>query len=58
MPTLDPAEIDDLPYVLIGSVDEITAKIHRCRERWNITYFAVRALDEFAPIIASVTGSV
>lgn len=53
IPTLDPAEIRELPYVLIGTVDEIVEKLERCRDRWGITYFAVRTLDEFAPIIAA-----
>lgn len=53
VPTLDPAQVDEVPYVLIGSVDEIVAKLNRCRERWGITYFAVRVLDDFAPVIAA-----
>lgn len=53
IPTLDPASVRELPYVLIGTVDEIVAQLRRCRERWGITYFAVRALDEFAPVIAA-----
>ena len=55
IPTLDPAEVHDLPYVLIGTVDEIVDQIHRCRERWGITYFAVRTLDEFVPVIAAAS---
>lgn len=39
------------PYVLIGSVEEIADKLLACRARWDITYFAVRALDEFQPVI-------
>ena len=47
--------IDDasvVPYLMIGSIDEIVAHIHACRDRWGITYFVVRALDEFAPVLA------
>ena len=47
---------DDLrviPYVLIGSVGQIVEKMQMCRERWGLTYFAVRELDAFAPIIAA-----
>jgi len=47
-------DLVDLPYVLIGTVDEVAAKIIRCRNRWGITYFAVRACDEFAPVIRRV----
>jgi hypothetical protein len=32
---------------------EIVAKIHACRSRWGIAYFAARELDAFAPIIAA-----
>lgn len=42
-----------LPYVLIGTVEEIVDKLHVCRERWGISYFAVRELDAFAPVIAA-----
>ncbi len=48
--------IDDasvIPYLMIGSIDEIVAHIHACRDRWGITYFVVRALDEFAPVLAA-----
>jgi probable F420-dependent oxidoreductase len=54
VPTLDPAAVGELPYVLIGTVDEIAAKLRRCRDRWGITYFVVRDLEAFAPVIAAV----
>ncbi len=53
---LDPDDVVQIPYVLIGSVEEIVAKIRACRERWGISYFAVRALDEFQPVIAALRG--
>jgi probable F420-dependent oxidoreductase len=40
-----------IPYLMIGSVDEIVDHIEACRERWGITYFVVRALDSFAPVL-------
>jgi len=57
IPTLDPTSLRDLPYVLIGTVDEIVDQLHRCRERWGITYFVVRALDAFAPVIEAANRS-
>ena len=39
------------PYLLIGTVEQIIAKIESCQQRWGISYFAVRALDEFAPVL-------
>lgn len=56
IPSLDPEEAREVPYVLIGTVDEIVAKLHRCRDRWGITYFAVRSLDDLAPVIAAANG--
>ena len=43
---------DRIPYVLVGTVDEIADEVLRARDRWGITYFAVRSLDDFAPVIA------
>ena len=51
---LDPTEAAEIPYVLVGTVEEIAAKIVRCRERWGLTYFAVRELEPFAPVIEAV----
>ena len=57
IPSLDAGEVPELPYVLIGTVDEIVRKLHHCRERWGITYFVVRSLDEFAPVIDAVRSA-
>ncbi len=46
-------DLREIPYALIGSVDQIVEKLHMCRDRWGISYFAVRDLDSFAPIIAA-----
>ena len=37
-------------------MDEIVAKLQACRDRWGITYYAVRVLDRFAPVIESLRG--
>ena len=31
--------------------DEIVLHAMTCRERWGISYFVVRELDEFAPVM-------
>lgn len=49
-----PDALAAIPYVLIGTVDEIAAKIMRCRERWRVSYFVVRELDDFAPVVDAV----
>jgi probable F420-dependent oxidoreductase len=47
------SDLRQVPYVLVGSVDEIVEKIKTCRDRWGITYFVVRELDGFKPVIDS-----
>ena len=42
------------PYLLIGTVDEIVLHMTTCNERWGINYFAVRVLEEFAPVLAAM----
>jgi probable F420-dependent oxidoreductase len=42
------------PYILVGTVDEIVDQILGHRERWGITYFGVRTLDDFGPVIAAL----
>ncbi len=50
--TLDDAR--DTPYLLVGTVEEIVLHMMTCRELWGITYFVVRELDEFAPIMQAL----
>jgi probable F420-dependent oxidoreductase len=47
--TLDDAA--STPYLLIGTVDEIVQHMTSCNERWGISYFAVRELDDFEPVL-------
>lgn len=41
------------PYLLVGTVDEIVEQLHRYRDRWGISYFVVRSLENFAPVLAA-----
>ena len=50
-PNLSIDDASAIPYLMIGSIDEIVGHVHACRDRWGITYFVVRALDDFAPIL-------
>jgi hypothetical protein len=40
------------PFLAIGSAEEIAEHLISCRERWGISYFTVRDLEGFAPVIA------
>ena len=56
---LAPADIDALPYVLIGSPEEIADDIRGYRERWGTSYFTVMAdsMEPFAPVVAELAGT-
>lgn len=43
-----------VPYVLAGTVEQITQHVLDVRDRWNITYFVVRELDALAPVLAAL----
>lgn len=52
---------DDLlrsPYVLIGTVEQITEDLQARRKRWGISYYVVQEpyLDDFAPVAARLAG--
>ena len=50
--TMDDTE--STPYLLIGTADEIVGHMMACNERWGISYFAVRDLDGFEPVIRAL----
>ena len=54
LPGLSLEDARATPYWLAGNADEIAAKIVQCAERFSITYFTVRSLEEFAPVIAAL----
>ena len=51
---LDADELAETPYALLGTAGEIAEEIINHRNRWGITYFGIRTLDDFAPVIAAV----
>ncbi len=54
---LSEAELQTAPYVLVGTVDEIVAKVRENERRWGITRYAVRrpALDLLGPVLSQVS---
>jgi probable F420-dependent oxidoreductase len=44
------------PFLAIGTHDEIVAHLEVCRNRWGISYFSVRDIDGFAPVIKQLRG--
>ncbi|MEV4639235.1 LLM class flavin-dependent oxidoreductase [Actinoplanes sp. NPDC049548] len=47
------SELREVPFLLVGTEDEIVAAVRRHRERWGITRYAVRrnALDLLGPLL-------
>ncbi|BCJ52049.1 LLM class F420-dependent oxidoreductase [Actinoplanes sp. NBRC 14428] len=52
------SELHEVPFVLVGTADEIVAAVRRHRERWGITRYAVRrnALDLLGPLLPRLAG--
>jgi probable F420-dependent oxidoreductase len=50
---VDPAEVVDSPFVLIGDADTVVAKLRRLRERLGISYFTIprSAAADLAPLL-------
>ena len=53
---VDASIIDDTPFVLAGSVEQIVDKIERLRERLGITHYVVRDHEGFAPVVEALTA--
>lgn len=51
---LDRGSAEVMPYLLVGSVEEIVAQLHEVRRRWGISYFSVRDGEGFAPVLTAV----
>lgn len=47
-------DVASTPYVLIGPVEVIVDKLITIRQRWGISYFAVRDLEQFAPVVSAL----
>ena len=56
---LNPEEILESPYVLIGSIEEIVETLRVRRERWSISYVIIFEpyIDAFAPVVARLAGT-
>lgn len=56
---IPPAEVEDYPHALIGTVDEICADLEARRERWGFSYVVVQgdSFEPFAPVVARLAGT-
>ncbi|HEY6471552.1 MAG TPA: TIGR03621 family F420-dependent LLM class oxidoreductase [Acidimicrobiales bacterium] len=49
-----PADILSTPFLCLGTHEEMARHLLACRERWGISYFSVRDVDAFAPVMQLV----
>ena len=56
---VEPEEALESSAALVGTESEIIEQLHRRRERWDLSYVIVgdENIDEFAPIVAKLTGT-
>ena len=56
---LSDEELVESPHVLVGTVDDIAARLRHRRERYGISYVTVFAdtAETFAPVVARLTGA-
>lgn len=51
VPGLTEADALETPFLMLGTQDEMAEHLRACRERWGISYFTVRDVEAFAPVI-------
>jgi alkanesulfonate monooxygenase SsuD/methylene tetrahydromethanopterin reductase-like flavin-dependent oxidoreductase (luciferase family) len=49
-----PADLLATPFLCHGTHEEMARHLLACRERWGISYFSVRDVDAFAPVMQLV----
>lgn len=51
--------LDDImatPFLCLGTHGEIAEHLLSCRERWGISYYSVRDIDAFGPVIEQLNN--
>ena len=49
-----PSDLLSTPFLCLGTHEEMARHLLACRERWGISYFTVREIAAFAPVIELV----
>jgi len=60
--SIDPRDVLESPYSLIGTVPDLVAKLREGRERWGINSILVGWFDEpeladFTPVVEQLAGT-
>jgi probable F420-dependent oxidoreductase len=56
---LDPADVQDHPHTMVGTVGQICEDLEARRERWGTSYITIQsdALEAAAPVVAKLAGT-
>lgn len=54
IPGLDVDHALSTPFLALGTHDEVAAHLLACRKRSGISYYVVRDIDSFAPVIETL----
>lgn len=54
VPGLESSHALSTPFLALGTEGEIAGHLEECRSRWGISYFVVRELERFAPIVERI----
>ena len=57
VPGLSVHDALNTPFLAIGTHDQIADHLEACRDRWGISYFSVRDIGGFAPVIERLQGT-
>jgi probable F420-dependent oxidoreductase len=49
-----PSDVMTTPFLCLGTHEEMAHHLLACRARWDISYFTVRDIEAFAPVMALV----
>lgn len=53
---VDRSLIDDTPFVLVGSIEQVVDKLERLRRDLGVSHLVVRDPVGFAPVVAAIAG--
>jgi len=53
---MDRQVLEDTPFVLMGSVEQVVDKLERLRASIGVSHVTVRDVDGFAPVVAALAG--
>ena len=52
----DESVVDETPFLLVGSTEQVIDKLHGLRDTFGIHHFVIRDPDGFAPVVAALAG--